>query len=416
MKSAGFDSSLTVPLSGAWLCQEDGDWGTLIASWSSLDQLGDLSSRSFQLLRPPFCLLAWCHTANWRLRWVLKPFLARLCAQGNTEAAVGQLRSCPSQIGPKPYPASTDHFSGLKGRSSAPTKLMGGVSSSFLCDTLKVPLTGNSSSTGLNPASFPRWSKHFGWEKVESSQEPWGPELRLYLCSPWSGKANFDQKRVCDTPLREGLPGHSPQELPEFPLLSVLLTREGCVVFAIAVFLLPSQGEEDVSLRGGSPWLVPTSISGRSPRNMAEQTLALVSASFISGWLSYLPHSWPIYCCCSTSSFLPSWQRCGQKQPINLFSLWASVLDPGSPVCTCNTCNPQVICHPGVRYFGFWTWHPKKYIQLCLTEIWGFLWNSIIVFPGFFLTFQILFFSHPQNSVLSIERTKLAGARRLWAA
>lgn len=29
---AGFDLSLTAPLSGAELCQEDGDWGALIAS------------------------------------------------------------------------------------------------------------------------------------------------------------------------------------------------------------------------------------------------------------------------------------------------------------------------------------------------------------------------------------------------
>lgn len=39
---AGFDSSLTVPLSGAGLCQDDGDCEARIASLSSLDQLGDL--------------------------------------------------------------------------------------------------------------------------------------------------------------------------------------------------------------------------------------------------------------------------------------------------------------------------------------------------------------------------------------
>lgn len=58
---AGFDLFLTAFLSGAGLCQKDGDWGTLIASWSSFDLI---SGRSFQLLSPQFCLLAKCHTAD----------------------------------------------------------------------------------------------------------------------------------------------------------------------------------------------------------------------------------------------------------------------------------------------------------------------------------------------------------------
>lgn len=61
--------------------------------------------------------------------------------------------------------------------------------SSFLCDTLKVPLTGNSSDIGCNPAGLPKCSERT-LADAESSQEPWAPEL-LYLCSPWSPKANL---------------------------------------------------------------------------------------------------------------------------------------------------------------------------------------------------------------------------------
>lgn len=103
-----------------------------------------------------------------------------------------------------------------------------------------------------------------------------------------------------------------------------------------------SQMEKWMCLWGGSLSPVPVPISRSSPRNIAEQTPALVAAPFVSGWLSlHLPHSWPKYCRYSTSSFLPSWQWCRQKQPINMFSFWASVLDPDSSACTCNTCNSQ---------------------------------------------------------------------------
>lgn len=62
--------------------------------------------------------------------------------------------------------------------------------SNFLCDTLKVPLTGYSSNIGCNPSSLPKCSEHT-LADAESSQEPWGPELCLYLCSLWSPKANL---------------------------------------------------------------------------------------------------------------------------------------------------------------------------------------------------------------------------------
>lgn len=129
--------------------------------------------------------------------------------------------------------------------------------------------------------------------------------------------------------------------------------------------------------------------------------LALVAAPTIPGWVSlHLPHSWLMYCCCSTSAFLPFWQGCGPKQPINLLRLWASVPDPGSPVCTCNTCNSNMICPPGLRCFGLWTLHPKKYIQLfdrSLRFSLKFYYNFHWVF--FFGTSKsyVFFFSSPSE-------------------
>lgn len=135
-------------------------------------------------------------------------------------------------------------------------------------------------------------------------------------------------------------------------------------------------------------------------------TPALVAVPAIPGWVSlHLPHSWLMYCCCSTSSFLPFWQWCGQKQPINLFRLWASMPDPESPVCTCNTCNSNVICHPGVRCFGHGTLHSKNTFR-CLTEVWGFLWSFIIIITGFFWPSKSFFLSSPPEEYVQQLKEK----------
>lgn len=49
---------------------------------------------------------------------------------------------------------------------------------------------------------------------------------------------------------------------------------------------------------------------------------------------------------------------------------------------------------------------PQKYIQLCLAEVWGFLWNFIIIFTGFDLTCQILFFFFPSPPRRACSGTK----------
>lgn len=251
---------------------------------------------------------------------------------------------------------------------------------------------GPAESVWHSPERWAAWVQSSGSSKVPSS-----------LCPPHKGRASF----LCYSCLSlvtlagESLMGHKPvggsSQLPQQD--STLSQVEGMFLYEV------------VSL---SP--VPVSISRSASRNMAEQTPALVAAPLISGLLSlYLPYSWPKYCCCSISSFLPSWQWCREG---NLYI--CLLLDPGFPAYTCNACNPQVICHPGVRCFRLWTLHPKRYVQLCLTEVWGFLWNSIIVFTRAFLTFKILFSLTPRTACSASKgqswprQTAFEQGKRCW--
>lgn len=224
----GFDSSLTVPISGTGLCQNDRDTEALMASWSSLDQLGDLKQVVFSQ-DSVFSACLRSHT-DWKLSWVWKLPLARLSTQCSHSEGAVLPQSVQSHI------LQVLITSGGWKEPSVHTKQTG--ESGSLRDTLEVPLTGNGSN-GLQSCKLSKIIRAFWMRKCGELQECWQPGLSLYLCSSWSQIKQISTIRVHVSVRWEKGCLHTVPRCSQTSLLSVPLTKEGGVVPSAAASLVP---------------------------------------------------------------------------------------------------------------------------------------------------------------------------------